>query len=151
MTLSRSQKLPPDKPSTHIPVQQRILREIEAIQNCLLRLHHHSAFAKYSSPIFAQRKPNGRLRLRVDLSMQTTTHSFRQHSDVARKLACKKLFSKLDCSLKYHVRQMSDQLAHRFNRSYSSIMQEYIDSVIKVDKCTMSLKSSGLPPFLLHY
>ena len=75
-------------------------------------------FGKYASPIFAQRKPNGRLRLLVDLrkinnlisdDYINNNHPVSTLSDAAQHLAGEKLFCKLDCSEAYHVLQMADQ------------------------------------------
>ena len=74
-------------------------------------------FSKYASPIFAQRKPNGKLRLLVDLSKINTlnavdyfnnNHPVSTLSDAAQQLAGKSLFCKLDCSQAYHGLQMAD-------------------------------------------
>ena len=75
-------------------------------------------FSKYASPIFAQRKPNGKLRLRVDLRKMNNliaddytnnNHPVSTLSDAAQHLAGKSLFCKLDCSQAYHCLQMADQ------------------------------------------
>ena len=77
-------------------------------------------FSKYAIPIFAQRKPNGELRLLVDLrKINTLTavehtnkyHSVSSLSDAAQHLAKKSLIFKLDCSQAYHCLQMADQLS----------------------------------------
>ena len=77
-------------------------------------------FSKYASPIFAQRKPNGKLRLLVDLRKINTliaddftnnNHSVSTLSDAAQHLAGTSLFCKLDCSHAYHCLQMADQLS----------------------------------------
>ena len=74
-------------------------------------------FSKYASPIFAQRKPNGRLRLLVDLrkinnliteDYVNNNHPVSTLSDAAQHMAGKKLFCKLDCSQAYHCLQMAD-------------------------------------------
>ena len=74
-------------------------------------------FSKYASPIFAQRKPNGRLRLLVDLrkinNLMTQDYVNNNHpvstlSDAAQHMAGKKLFCKCDCSRAYHCLQMPD-------------------------------------------
>ena len=74
--------------------------------------------SKYASPIFAQRKPNGKLRLLVDLrkinSLIADDYTNNKHpvstlSDAAQHLAGKSLFCKLDCSQAYHCLQMADQ------------------------------------------
>ena len=75
-------------------------------------------FSKYASPIFAQRKPNGKLRLLVDLRKTNSliaddytnnNHPVSTLSDVAQHLAGKLIFCKLDCSQAYHCSQMADQ------------------------------------------
>ena len=75
-------------------------------------------FSKYASPIFAQRKPNGKLRLLVDLRKINTliaddytnnNHPVSTLSDAAQHLAGKSLFCKLDCSQAYHCLKMADQ------------------------------------------
>ena len=75
-------------------------------------------FSKYASPIFAQRKPNGKLRLLVDLrkinalisdDYINNNHPVSTLSDAAQHLAGKQLFCKLDCSQAYHCLQMADQ------------------------------------------
>ena len=75
-------------------------------------------FSKYASPIFAQRKPNGNLRLLVDLrkinsliadDYTNNNHPVSTLSDAAQHLAGKSLFCKLDCSQAYHCLQMADQ------------------------------------------
>ena len=63
-------------------------------------------FSKYASPIFAQRKPNGKLRILVDLRKINTliaddytnnNHPVSTLSDAAQHLAGKSIFCKLDC------------------------------------------------------
>ena len=75
-------------------------------------------FSKYASPIFAQKKPNGKLRLLVDLRKINTliaddytdnNHPVSTFSDATQHLAGKSLFCKLDCSQAYHCLQMADQ------------------------------------------
>ena len=75
-------------------------------------------FSKYASPIFAQRKRNGKSRLLVDLrklngliadDYTNNNHPVSTLSDAAQHLAGKSLFCKLDCSQTYHCLQMADQ------------------------------------------
>ena len=75
-------------------------------------------FSKYASPIFAQRKPNVKLRLLVDLRKINTliahdytnkNHPVSTLSDAAQQLTGKSLFCKLDCSQAYHCLHMADQ------------------------------------------
>ena len=74
--------------------------------------------SKYASPIFARRKPNGKLRLLMDLRKINTliaddytnnNHPVSTLSDAAQHLAEKLLFCKLDCFQAYHCLQMADQ------------------------------------------
>ena len=74
-------------------------------------------FSKFASPIFAQRNPNGRLRLLVDLrkinnlisgDYVNNNHPVSTLSDASQHMAGKKLFCKLDCSQAYHCLQMAD-------------------------------------------
>ena len=75
-------------------------------------------FSKYASPILAQKKPNGKLRLHVDLrkisslivdDYTNNNHPVSTLSDPAQHLAGKSLFCKLDCSQTYPCLQMADQ------------------------------------------
>ena len=75
-------------------------------------------FSKYASPIFAQRKPNGKLRRLVDLRKINTLiaddyinnkHPVSTLTDAAQHMAGKNLFCKLDCSQAYHCLQLADQ------------------------------------------
>ena len=75
-------------------------------------------FSKYASPIFARRKPNGKLRLLVDLrkinsliadDYTNNNHPVSTLSDAEEHLAGKSSFCKLDCSQAYHCLQMADQ------------------------------------------
>ena len=70
-------------------------------------------FSKYASLIFTQRKPNGKLRLLVDLrkinalisdDYINNNHPVITLSDAAQHLAGKKQFCKLDCSQAYHCK-----------------------------------------------
>ena len=75
-------------------------------------------FSKYTSPIFAQRRPNEKLRLLVDLrkinsliadDYTNNNHPVSTLSDAAQHLAGKSLLCKLDCSQAYQCLQMADQ------------------------------------------
>ena len=75
-------------------------------------------FSKYASPIFAQRKPNGKLCLLVDLSKINTliaddytnnNHPVRTLSDAAQHLTGKSLFCQLDCSQANHCLQVVNE------------------------------------------
>ena len=73
---------------------------------------------KYASPILAQRKRNGKLRLLVDLlklnTMKTDNYIINKHAvstltDAAQHMVGKNWFCRLDCSQTYHCFQMADQ------------------------------------------
>ena len=75
------------------------------------------SFSKYASPIFPQKKPNGKLRLLEDLrkinsliadDYSNNIHPVSTLSDATQHLAGKSLFCKLDCSQAYHCLQMAD-------------------------------------------
>ena len=75
-------------------------------------------FSKYASPMFAHRKPNGKLSLLVDLrkNKSLTADDYTNNnlpvnilSDAAQLLAGKSVFCKLDCRQAYHCLQMADQ------------------------------------------
>ena len=75
-------------------------------------------FSKYASLIFAQRKPNGKLRLLVDLRKINTLiaddytnniHPVSILSDAAQHLAGKSIFCKHDCSQADHCLEVTDQ------------------------------------------
>ena len=75
-------------------------------------------YSKYSSPIFAQRKPNGKLRILVDLRRinHLLKNDYNQHNhpvttmaDAAQQMAGKRYFCKLECSQAYHCLQMADE------------------------------------------
>ena len=132
-------------------------------------------FSMYASPMFAQRKPNGKLRLLVDLrkfnsliadDYTNNNHPVSTLSDRAQHLAGKTLFCKLDCSQSYHCLQMADQrsvemlafnfasrtfaykrLAQGLSRSvsaFSSFMREYLDPVVKADRCAQYVDDIGI-------
>ena len=89
----------------------------------LALMHKHGIitvlpFSKYASSIFEQRKPNGKLRLLVDLrkinslvadDYTNNTYPVSTLSDAAQHLAGKSLFCKLDWSQANHCLQMADQ------------------------------------------
>ena len=89
----------------------------------LVRMHKYEIitvlpFSKYASPIFAQRKPNGKLRHLVDLrkinilitgDYANKIHPVSTLSDPAQHLARKSLLCKPNCSQYYLCLQMADQ------------------------------------------
>ena len=127
-------------------------------------------FSKYASPIFAQMKPNGKLRLLVGLSKINNlisddyinnNHPVSTLVDAAQHMAGKKFFCKLYCSQAYHCLQMADQrsigmLAFNFasrtfayrrlaqGLSRALFMREYLDKVIKADQCAQFVDDIGI-------
>ena len=103
-------------PSAPINLKDDILVEIALLHK--YGIITTQPFCKYASPIFAQRKPNGKLRLLVDLrkiniliadDSINNNHPVSTLTDAAQHMAGKNLFSKLDCSQAYHCLQMADQ------------------------------------------
>ena len=75
-------------------------------------------FSKYASPIFAQKKPNGKQRLLVELrkinnlisdDYANNNHLVSTLTEAAQHMAGKKLFCKTDCSQAYHCLPIADQ------------------------------------------
>ena len=132
-------------------------------------------FSKYASPIFAQKKSNGNLRLLVDLrkinNLISDDYIYNNHpvstlTDAVQHMAGKKLFFKLDCSQVYHCLQMADKrsiemldfnfasrtfayrrLAQGLSRAlsvFSRFLREYLDRVIKADRCAQYMDDIGI-------
>ena len=113
-------------------------------------------YSKYSSPLFAQRKESGKLRILIDLRL--INHLLRNDyinsnfpisnmSDASNHFAGKTLFIKLDCSQAYHCVQMADNLSVQilaFN--FASRTYAY--------KCLaqgLSKSVTGFSSFIRHY
>ena len=132
-------------------------------------------YSKYSSPIFAQRKLNGKLRILVDLRRinHLLKNDYNKHNhpvttiaEAAQHMAGKKYFCKLDYSQAYHCLQMADEqsiqllafnfgsrtfaylrLAQGLNRSlsaFNSTIREYLDTLVKADKCAQYVNDIGI-------
>ena len=76
--------------------------------------------SKYSSPIFAQRKPSGKLRILIDLrrvnhlrrnDCSDNNFPISNMTDAVHHFAGKTLFTKLTCSQAYHCVQMANPLS----------------------------------------
>ena len=113
-------------------------------------------FSKYASPIFAQRKPNGKLPLLVDLRKINTliaddytnnNHPVSTLSDAAQHLAGKSLFCKLDCSQAYHCLQMADQ------RSVEMLAFNFASRTFAYKRLAQGLSRSvsAFSSFMRHY
>ena len=104
----------------NLPVPPHLKDDL-TIESALIHKHRFITvllFSKYASPIIVKRKPNGKLRLLVDLrkinSPITVDYNNNNHpvgtlSDAAQHLAMKFLFCHLVCSQAYHCLQMVDQ------------------------------------------
>ncbi len=73
-------------------------------------------YSRYSSPIFAQKKPNGKLRILVDLrrinhllrhDYDNNNYPISTMADSAAHMAGKDYLGKIDCSQAYHCLQMA--------------------------------------------
>ena len=118
---------------------QKLPRQIHLKEDLIVELalmHKYGvitvlSFSKYASPKFAQGKPNGKLRLLVDLlkinsltadDYTNINHPVSTLSEAAQHLARKSLFCRLDCSQACHCLQRADQrsvetLAFNFARN----------------------------------
>ena len=112
--------------------------------------------SKYSSPLFAHRKPSGKLRMLIDLLR--INHSIKfdyinsnfpisNMTDASNHFAEKSLFTKLDCSQAYHCVQMADDLSVQlFAFNFGSRTYAY--------KCLaqgLSKSVTGFSSFIRHY
>ena len=103
-------------PPTSIHLKEQMMTELALMQ--YYGILKTLPYAKYSSPIFAQRKPNGDLRILFDL--RRINHLIRHDYDdnnfpvasmeeAATHAAWKKYFSKMDCAQAYHAMKMADE------------------------------------------
>ena len=103
-------------PTTPIHLRDEILIELALMQ--YYDIITSLPFSKYSSPIFAQRKSSGKLRILIDLRRinHLLRHDYTNNnfpiptmSDASAHLAGKKIFAKMDCSQAYFSMQMADE------------------------------------------
>ena len=101
---------------TPIHLRDELIIELALMQyyDIITTLH----FSKYSSPIFAQRKASGKLRILINL--RKINHLLRHDyvnnnfpiptmSEASAHLSGKKIFAKMDCSQAYFSMQMADE------------------------------------------
>ena len=95
-----------------VPVQLQELMSEELAFQTYFDIIKAVGSSKYASPVFAQKKPNGSLRILIDLRRinYLLRHDYDQHNfplssldDVGIHLAGKKLYCKLDASQAYHA------------------------------------------------
>ena len=105
-------------PPTPIPLRDEILVKLALMQ--FFGIVTLLPISKYSSPIFTQRKPSGKLRILIDLRRVNHLHKndysdnnfpISNMTDAVHHFAGKTLFTKLDCSQAYHCVQMADPLS----------------------------------------
>ena len=138
------------------PIQLRNELTIELALMHYFGLITTLSHSKYSSPLFAHRKPSGKLRMLIDL--RRINHSIKTDyinsnfpisnmTDASNHFAGKSLFTKLDCSQAYHCVQMADDLSVQllaFN--FGSRTYAY--------KCLaqgLSKSVTGFSSFIRHY
>ena len=141
-------------PNTPIHLREELLIELALMQyyNLITTLTH----SKYGSPIFAQRKSSGKLRILIDLrrinhllrdDYKETNFPISNMNDATNHFAGKKLFNKLDCSQAYHCVQMADPLSVQLlSFNFSSRTYAY--------KCLaqgLSKSVTGFSSFVRHY
>ena len=105
-------------PPTPIHLREEILHDLAVMQ--YFGLITTLADSKYSSPLFAHRKPSGKLRLLVGLRKinHLIRHDYDSNNfpittmaDAGTHLAGKSILAKLDCSQAYHALKMADFLS----------------------------------------
>ena len=141
-------------PTTPIHLRDELLVELALMHyyNLITTLPH----SKYSSPVFAQRKESGKLRILIDLrrinhllrnDYMNSNFPISNMSDASNHFAGKTLINKFDCSQAYHCVQMADEksiqlLAFNFaSRTYAY-------------KCLaqgLSKSVTGFSSFIRHY
>ena len=103
-------------PPTPIHLKEELLLELALLQ--YYGIITTLPFSKYSSPIFAQRKPSGKLRLLIDLRRinHLLRNDYHQNNfpistlmDASSHFAGKNLFCKMDGSQGYFTLRMADQ------------------------------------------
>ena len=127
----------------------------------LAHMHKHGIitvlpFSKYASPIIAQRKSNGKLRLLVDLRKINNliaedyfkiNHPVSTLSDAAQHLVGKSVICRRDCSQAYRCLQVVDQ------RSVKMLAFNFISRTFAYNRLAKSLRLSvsALSRFLREY
>ena len=118
LTPEHDQTVYTQSPPTPIHLREELQVELALLQyiGIITSLNH----SKYSSRIFAHRKPNGELRILVDLRRinHLLLHNYHNKNfpnstmaDTTAHFAGKSIFCKLDCSQAYHCVQMADPLS----------------------------------------
>ena len=105
-------------PQTPVHLREDLLVELALMQ--YFDIVTTLPYSKYSSPIFAKRKPNGKLRILIDLRKINflLRHDYSNNNfpvatmtDAGQHLANKNIFAKLDCSQAYFSIGMADELS----------------------------------------
>ena len=118
LTPEHDQPVYTQSPPTPIHLREELQVELALLQyfGIITSLNH----SKYSSAISAHRKPNGELRILVDLrrinhlllhDYQNNNFPISTMADTTAHFAGKSIFCKLDCSQAYHCVQMADPLS----------------------------------------
>ena len=112
-------------------------------------------YSKYSSPLFAQRNSNGKLRLLSDWrrinhllrnDFHDTSFPISNMHDAINHFAGKRLFTKLDCSQAYHCVQMADETVQLLAFNFSSRTYAYQQLAMGLSKSV-----TGFSAFIRHY
>ena len=107
-------------PPTPIQLRNELTVELALMHYYGFGLITTLSHSKYSNPLFAHRKPSGKLRMLIDL--RRINHSIKTDdinsnfpisnmTDASNHFAGKSLFTKLDCLQAYHCVQMADDLS----------------------------------------
>ena len=141
-------------PITRIHLRDELIVELALMHyfNFVTTLSH----SKYSSPVFAQRKSSGKLRILIDLRRVNhllrndyinTNFPISNMSDASNHFAEKTLFKKLDRSQAYHCVQMADDLSVQ-------LLAFIFASRTYAYKCLaqgLSKSVTGFSAFIRHY
>ena len=158
-------------PITPIHLRDELLVELALMHyyNLITTLPH----SNYSSPVFAQRKELGKLRILIELrrinhllrnAYMDSNFPISNMSDASNHFAGKTLINKFDCSQAYHCVQMADEksILLTFNfasrtyaykclaqglsksvRGFSCIIRHYLDPCLAANICTQYMDDIG--------
>ena len=111
---------PVNTQSSPAPIQLREELQVELTLLQFFGINTSLNHSKYSSPIFSHRKPNGELKILVDLrrinhlllqDYHNNNFPISTMADTTAHFAGKSIFCKLDCSQAYHCVIMADSLS----------------------------------------
>ena len=112
--------------------------------------------SRYSSPLVAQRKNSGRLKLLIDLrkvnhllqnDYVNTNIPISNMRDAKNYFAMKKFFTNLDCSQLYHCVQMADDITVQL-LAFNFASKTYANKCLAQE---LNKSKTGFSSFIRHY